>query len=118
LTGKQKELQIQEALQDISSSSCAPFEILKVEGCGSDAKMYAVNGVPKMCPQQCAVACGSYLSGNHGQLQTRSPSAFYQEEALRMILSPNECTHEAKETTLPFPYFIPGCGNCLSGCTG
>jgi hypothetical protein len=76
LTGIQEELQMQKALQDIISSSCAPFELVKVEGCGSDANMYTINGAINMCPQQCAVACGSYLSANR-PLRTRSSSALY-----------------------------------------
>jgi hypothetical protein len=104
------------ALQDLIGHSCEPFQLLKIEGCGSDANMYAINSITNMCPQECAVACGSYLSGDHGPLQSRSSSVFYRQDLLTMISLPNQCSEKAQETTLPFPYFISGCNHCFDGC--
>jgi hypothetical protein len=101
-------LEVQQALQEQISSVCSPFELVKVEGCGSDANLYAINSITSMNPQQCAIAAGSYISGDHGPLQSLSSCVEYEDKSLTMIATPTECTGAAQNITLPFPYYIPG----------
>jgi hypothetical protein len=100
--------EVQQALQEQISSLRSPFELVKVEGCGSHANLYAINSVTFMNPQQYAIAARSYISGDHGPLQSLTSCVEYEDKSLTIIATPEECAVAAQNIMPPFPYYIPG----------
>jgi hypothetical protein len=102
--------------QDLVEECCSPFQLLRVESCGSAANMYAINAATDLEPRRCLIACGSYVSGDHGPLQQFTSSHFSDDDRFSIISDPNNCSETSKHVTIAFPYYIPGCENCMVGC--
>ena len=52
------------------------FELMKLTTNGSDANLYALTSLTQGNTSGCLIACGSYVSGDSGPLQSWSTSAF------------------------------------------
>ena len=77
---------------------------------GSDANLYAVTSQTQGNTSGCLVACGSYVSGDSGPLQSWSTSAFEIGSGPSGIISPEDqrITPFTLEHTIALPYFIEG----------
>lgn len=92
---------------------CFPFTLQKVLSCGSDANWFAIGEATDGDPSRCLVACGSYLAGDHGCLQTWSTSEFDVRDNLALVQTKN--VHPtARSRTIPLPYHVP-CKHCQTG---
>ena len=60
----------------IEKSTNQLFGLMKLMTNGSDANLYAVTSLTQGNTSGCLVACGSYVSGDSGPLQSWSTSAF------------------------------------------
>ena len=76
----------------------------------SDANLYAVPSQTQGNTSGCLVACGSYVSGDSGPLQSWSTSAFDIGSGPSGIISPEDrrITPFTLEHTIALPYFIEG----------
>ena len=86
------------------------FGLMKLTTNGSDANLYAVTSLTQGNTAGCLVACGSYVSGDSGPLQSWSTSAFEIGSGPSGIVSPHDqrITPFTLEHTIPLPYFIEG----------
>ena len=89
---------------------CYPFTLQKVLACGSDANLFAICEATDGDPSRCLVACGSYVSGDHGCFQTWSTSEFDIRANLALIQTEN-VHNTARARTIPLPYHVP-CKHC------
>ena len=83
---------------------------MKLTTNGSDANLYAVTTQTQGNTSGCLVACGSYVSGDSGPLQSWSTSAFDIGSGPSGIISPEDqrITPFTLEHTIALPYFIEG----------
>ena len=86
------------------------FGLMKLTTNGSDANLYAVTSQTQENTSGCLVACGSYVSGDSGPLQSWSTSAFDIGSGPSGIISPEDqrITPFTLEHTIALPYFIEG----------
>ena len=101
--------QLKRSVQEV----CFPFTLQKVLACGSDANLFAIAEATDGDPSRCLVACGSYVAGDHGCLQTLSTSEFDLRDNLALVQTEN--VHPtARSRTIPLPYHVP-CKHCQNG---
>ena len=83
---------------------------MKLTTNSSDANLYAVTSLTQGNTSGCLVACGSYVSGDSGPLQSWSTSAFEIGSGPFGIICPEDqrITPFTVEHTIPLPYFIEG----------
>ena len=86
------------------------FGLMKLTTNGSDANLYAVTSLTQGNTSGCLVACGSYVSGDSGYLQSWSTSAFEIGSGPSGIICPEDqrITPFTLEHTIALPYFIEG----------
>ena len=86
------------------------FGLMKLTTNGSDANLYAVTSQTQCNTSGCLVACGSYVSGDSGPLQSWSTSAFDIGSGPSGIISPEDrrITPFTLERTIALAYFIEG----------
>ena len=60
----------------IEKTTDGSFSLMKLTTNGSDANLYAVTSLTQGNTSGCLIACGSYVSGDRGPLQSWSTSAF------------------------------------------
>ena len=86
------------------------FGLMKLTTNGSDANLYAVTSQTQGNTSGCLVACGSYVSGDSGPLQSWSTSAFDIGSGPSGIISPEDrrITPFTLEHTIALPYFFEG----------
>ena len=86
------------------------FGLMKLTTNGSDANLYAVTSLTHGNTSGCLVACGSYVSGNSGPLQSWSTSAFEIGSGPASIIGPEypSITPFTLQHTIALPYFIEG----------
>ena len=86
------------------------FGLMKLTTNGSDANLYAVTSLTQGNTSGCLVACGSYVSGDSGPLQSWSTSAFEIGSGPAIIISPEDprITPFTLQHTIALPYFIEG----------
>ena len=84
------------------------FGLMKLTTNGSYANLYAVTSQTQGNTSGCLVACGSYVSGDSGPLQSWSTSAFEIGSGPSGIISPEDrrITPFTLEHTIALPYFI------------
>ena len=77
---------------------------------GSDANLYAVTSLTQGNTSGCLVACGSFVSGDSGHLQSWSSSAFEIGSGPSGIISPEDprITSFTLQHTIALPYFLEG----------
>ena len=66
------------------------FGLMKLTTNGSDANFYAVTSLTQGNTSGCLVACGSYVSGDSGPLQSWSTSAFEIGSGPAGIIGPED----------------------------
>ena len=83
---------------------------MKLTTTGSDANLYAVTSLIQGNTSGCLVACGSYVSGDSGPLQSWSTSAFEIGSGPAGIIGPADqrITTFTLQHTITLPYFIEG----------
>ena len=86
------------------------FGLMKLTTNGSDANLYAVTSLTQGNTSRCLVACGSYVSGDSGPLQSWYTSAFEIGSGPAGIISPEDqrITPFTLQHTIALPYFIEG----------
>ena len=86
------------------------FGLMKLTTNSSDANLYAVTSLTQGNTSGCLVACGSYVSGDSGPLQSWSTSAFEIGGAPAGIIGPEDprITSFTLQHTIALPYFIEG----------
>ena len=86
------------------------FGLMKLTTNGSDAILYAVTSLTQGNTSGCLVACGSYVSGDSGPLQSWSTSAFKIGSGPAGIIGPENprITSFTLQDTIALPYFIEG----------
>ena len=86
------------------------FGLMKLTTNGSEANLYAVTSLTQGNTSGCLVACGSYVSGDSGSLQSWSTSAFEIGSGPAGIISPEyqRITPFTLQHTIALPYFIEG----------
>ena len=86
------------------------FRSMKLTTKGSDANLYAVMSLTQGNTSGCFVACGSYVSGDSGPLQSWSTSTFEIGGGPSGIICPEDqrITAFTLEHTIALPYFIEG----------
>ena len=86
------------------------FGLMKLTTNGSDANLYAVTSLTQGNTSGCLVACGSYVSGDSGPLQSWSTSAFEIGSGPAGIISLEDprITTFTLQHTIALPYFIEG----------
>ena len=86
------------------------FGLMKLTSNGSDANLYAVMSLTQGNTSGCHVACGSYVSGDSGPLQSWSTSAFKIGSGPAGIigLEDQRITPFTLQHTIALPYFIEG----------
>ena len=86
------------------------FGLMKLTTNGSDANLYAVTSLTQGNTSGCLIACGRYVSGDSGPLQSWSTSAYEIGSGTSGIISPDDrrITPFTLEHTIPLPYFIEG----------
>ena len=83
---------------------------MKLTTNGSDTNLYAVTSLTQGYTSGCLVACGSYVSGDNGPLQSWSTSAFEIGSGPSGIICPEDrrITPFTLQHTIALPYFIEG----------
>ena len=86
------------------------FRLMKLTTNGSDANLYAVTSLTQGNTSGCLVACGSYVSGDSGPLQSCSTSAFEIGSGPASIIGPEDprIAPFTLQHTIALPYFIEG----------
>ena len=86
------------------------FGLMKLTTNGSDANLYAVTSLMQSNTSGCLVACGSYVSGDSGPLQSWSTSAFEIGSGPAGIIGPEDprITSFTLQHTIALPYSIEG----------
>ena len=95
----------------IKSNLCDEFVFQKITPNGSDMNLFAVTALTSCNTECCLIACGSYISSDHGALQSWSMSSFEIENGPCTITAPDEkdLSQFTKCHTVVLPYAIPGC---------
>ena len=83
---------------------------MKLTTNGSDANLYAVMSLMQGNTSGCLVACGSYVLGDSGSLQSWSTSAFEIGSGPAGIIGPEDprITSFTLQHTITLPYSIEG----------
>ena len=83
---------------------------MKLTTNSSDANLYAVTSLTQGNTSRCLVACGSYVSGDSGPLQSWSTSTFEIGSGPDGIIGPEDprITPFTLQHTITLPYFIEG----------
>ena len=86
------------------------FGLMKLTTNSSDANLYAVTGLTQGNTSGCLIACGSYVSGDSGPLQSWSTSAFEIGSGPAGIISPEDprISSFTLQHTIALPYSIEG----------
>ena len=86
------------------------FGLMELTTNVSDANLYAVTSLTQGNTSVCLVACGSYVSGDSGPLQSWSTRAFEIGSGPSVIICPEDqrITPFTLEHTITLPYFIEG----------
>ena len=85
------------------------FRLEKVTPSGSDAQLYALILATGGLFNDCMVACGSYVSGTNGGLQTWSTSDFDVHHGPSLVMHPRNVISSFTRThTVGLPYHIEG----------
>ena len=86
------------------------FGLMKLTTNGSDANLYAVTSLTQGSTSGCLVACGIYVSGDSGPLQSWSTSTFEIGSGPSGIICPEDqrITPFTLQHTIDLPYFIEG----------
>ena len=86
------------------------FGLMKLTANGSDANLYAVKSLMQGNTSGCLIACGSYMSGDSGPLQSWSTSTFEIGSGLASIISPEDpkLSSFTLQHTIALPYSIEG----------
>ena len=86
------------------------FGLMKLTTNGSDANLYAVTSLTQGNTSGCLVACGSYVSGDSGPLQSWSTSAFEIGSGPAGIIGLDDprITSFTLQHTIALPYSIEG----------
>ena len=86
------------------------FGLMKITTNGSDANLYAVTSLTQSNTSGCLVACGCFVSGDSGPLQSWSTSAFEIGSGPAGIIGPEDqrITPFILKHTIALPYFIEG----------
>ena len=86
------------------------FGLMKLTTNGSDANLYAVMSLMQGNTSGCLVACGSYVLGDSGSLQSWSTSAFEIGSGPASIIGPEDprITSFTLQHTITLPYSIEG----------
>ena len=95
----------------IKSNLCDEFVFQKITPNGSDANLFAVTALTSGNTERCLIACGSYVSGDRGALQSWSTSSFEIENGPCNITAPDDkdLSQFTKCHTVALSYAIPGC---------
>jgi len=96
---------------DVLAATNGKFSVSKVVACGSDANLWAISEATAGHSNSCMIACGSYVSGDGGPLDTWSTTLFSPSQAVSEIATPAKANEWGKEKTVPLPYHIP-CKSC------
>ena len=84
------------------------FVIAKITSSGSDANLFAICSVTNGETNSCLVACGSYVSGDDGPLQSWSTSCFAANWGPSSITRPGKVTAPfTRQHTVGLPYYVP-----------
>ena len=86
------------------------FGLMKLTTNGSDAKLFAVTSLTQGNTSGCLVACGSYVSGDSGPLQSWSTSTFKIGSGPASVIGPEDpkITSFTLQHTVTLPYLIEG----------
>ena len=86
------------------------FSLMKLTTNGSDANCYTVVSLMQGNTSGCLIACGRYMSGNSGPLQSWSTSAFEIGSGPAGIISPEDpkLTSFTLQHTIALHYSIDG----------
>ena len=88
--------------------------LMKLMTNGLDANLYAVTSLTQGNTSGCLVACGSYVSGDSGTLQSWSTSAFEIGSGPACIIGLEDLkiTSSTLRHTIAVPYLIEGAMSC------
>lgn len=94
----------------IASTIGTDFVLDKLTPNGSDANLYAITSLTEGDTNLCLVACGSYVAGDKGPLQSWSTSGFsVKKGGPCAVLNPaNVPSPFTRSHAIPLPYCIPG----------
>ena len=94
----------------IEESTNQLFGLMKLTTNGSDGNLYAVTSLTQGSTSGCLVACGNYVLGDSGPLQSSSTSAFEIGSGPAGIIGPEDpmITTLTLQHTIALPYFIEG----------
>ena len=94
----------------IKSNLCDEFVFQKITPNGSDVNLFVVTALTLGNAEHCEIACGSYVSGDCGVLQSWSMSSFEIENGPCTItaLDDKDLSQFTKCHTVALPYAIPG----------
>ena len=83
---------------------------MKLTTNGSDTNLYVVTSLTRGNTSRCLIACGSYVSGDSGPLQSLSTSTFEFGSGPASIISPEDpkLTSFTLQHTITLPYSIEG----------
>jgi len=95
----------------IRQATDGKFVLSKVVTCGSDANLWAIAQATDGDTGSCLLACGSYVAGDGGLLESWSTSGFSVREPTAKITNPASATSFTQNHTVALPYHIP-CNNC------
>ena len=86
------------------------FGLMKLTTNGSDANLFAVTSLTQGNTSGCLVACGSYVSGDSGPLQSWSTSTFEIGSGPAGVIGPEDpnITSFTLQHTVTLPYLIEG----------
>ena len=85
------------------------FELVKVASCGSDANLFALIEATNGNLNRCMVACGSYVAGTNGGLQSWSTSRYAVAYGPVVVTHPSLVSSDiTKSNTIALPYHIFG----------
>ena len=86
------------------------FRLMKLTTNGSDASLYAVTSLTQGNTSGCLIACGSYVSGDSGPLQSWSTSGFGIGSGPADIIGPEDpkISPFILQHTITLPYSIEG----------
>ena len=98
------------ALKDVVRATLdKEFELVKVASCGSDANLFALIEASNGNLNRCMVACGSYVAGTNGGLQSWSTSSFAVQYGPVVITHPSLVSSDfTRSNTVALPYHIFG----------
>ena len=86
------------------------FSFEKLTPNGSDANLYAITSLCQGNNSTVLVACGSYVAGDQGPLQSWTTTTFQINDGPSFVAHPEseDISKFSKQHTIPLPYHIPG----------